>query len=129
MLFKNVLGIGAVAAVIAIGGAIMLTNHYEMGQDLGMGMFWRLNRWTGTREMCGTIGSKTYCGADLRPALDAWGEAEYQECLRQPHGDGCYQAILQHGRKPGERERPSEGYSRRGVDQAATALMHGPGAR
>ncbi len=93
-------------AALAIAGAILVTNHYEIVRDVGGGLYMRLDRWNGAYEMCGKIGDKTYCGADLRPAIDALGEAEYQQRLRYPHGDGCYQAILQHGRKPAEPERP-----------------------
>ncbi len=57
-------------SALIVGAAIMATNHYEVVIN-STGTYWRLYRWTGTRQICSVVRGKDLCGDELRAELEA----------------------------------------------------------
>jgi hypothetical protein len=82
---KAIIAMGVLIALSA-GGAIMLTNRYQVSQPFDPRMFTRFDRWFGRVEICSSYYDETtYCGAALsrrtQEGVDAANEAEYQKFL------------------------------------------------
>jgi hypothetical protein len=82
----------AMGVLIALssGGAIMLTNRYQVSEPFEPAMFTRFDGWTGHAEVCSSYyDERTYCALALKrriqQELDAEHEAAYQKFLAYGH--------------------------------------------
>jgi hypothetical protein len=75
--YQAIIVAGALIA-ISSGGAIMLTNRYEVSQPFEPSLFKRLDRWTGRVELCSSLyDEKTYCGSELSRRADEAVKADH----------------------------------------------------
>jgi hypothetical protein len=63
---KLIIALVGVLIAVSVGGAILVTNRYQVSQPFNPFMFTRLDRWTGKVETCSSIyDNTTYCGHAL----------------------------------------------------------------
>jgi hypothetical protein len=66
MTTQNIIVAMAIVIALSVGGAIMITNHYEVSQPFNPLVFSRFDRWTGTVELCSSShDNTTYCAVTV----------------------------------------------------------------